>query len=163
MRESVFSSLGETIVGKTVLDLFAGSGAYGLESLSRGARLATFVERSPRQAASLQANLIAVTQSLGQKQSSARTYTADVFKWEPSGVDSFDLIFADPPYAILPKQADLLFMQTHTWLSPHPTSRLVLEAPGEFDYVPSGWDLQRRLGKGSKRGEPTVLIYSPAL
>ena len=46
-RERIFSSLGELIIGKKVLDLFAGSGSYGLEALSRGASEVHFVEKKP--------------------------------------------------------------------------------------------------------------------
>src|SRR5947209_1627120 len=56
VREAVFSMLGE-LGGLRVLDLFAGSGALGIEALSRGAAAATFVERSPRALAALRANI----------------------------------------------------------------------------------------------------------
>jgi 16S rRNA (guanine966-N2)-methyltransferase len=56
-REGVFSSLGELVSGAAVLDLFAGTGAMGIEALSRGAAAAVFVERSPRAIASIRQNL----------------------------------------------------------------------------------------------------------
>jgi 16S rRNA (guanine(966)-N(2))-methyltransferase RsmD len=56
-REGVFSSLGELVARAAVLDLFAGTGAMGIEALSRGAAMAVFVERSPRAIASIRQNL----------------------------------------------------------------------------------------------------------
>ncbi|MDR0728477.1 MAG: RsmD family RNA methyltransferase [Puniceicoccales bacterium] len=65
LREALFSSLGPWIQDKTFLDLFAGTGSYGLEALSRGARAGVFVEKNRRTAEILHQNLQAVLQSLG--------------------------------------------------------------------------------------------------
>ena len=64
VREALFSMLGE-LDGAVVLDLFAGSGALGIEALSRGAARATFVERAPRALAALRANIAAL--ALGER------------------------------------------------------------------------------------------------
>src|SRR6186713_2071110 len=66
MRQSVFSSLGERVVGARFLDLFAGSGAYGLEAVSRGAAGGVFVEKSAKAVACLRTNITAVCKSLGR-------------------------------------------------------------------------------------------------
>ena len=98
VRESIFGALGSLTdpVGITVLDAFAGSGALGLEALSRGAARATFVERHPPTAAVLRANVAA----LGFADRS-RVVRADVMRWlgtPESTEDSFDVAFCDPPY-----------------------------------------------------------------
>src|SRR5688572_25253543 len=67
MRQAVFSSLGERVVGARFLDLFAGSGAYGLEALSRGAAGGVFVEQNPKAAACVRRNIAAVCKSLGRQ------------------------------------------------------------------------------------------------
>jgi len=96
VREAVFSSLGDRVLGATVLDLFAGSGALGLEAASRGASAVTFVDNTRGALAALERNLAAFRRN--------RTVTcqfqvirADVFKLPPLG-KTFSLIFADPPY-----------------------------------------------------------------
>lgn len=90
---ALFNMLNGQIEGKTVLDAFAGSGALGLEALSRGAKSVVFVEKSPKIAQTLRKNIAAVTRG----QSSATSVViADATKFQ--SVEKFDLIFADPPY-----------------------------------------------------------------
>ena len=96
VRESLFAALGSLIDldGLVVLDAFAGSGALGLEALSRGAAHATFVERNPAAAAVVRANVAAL--DFGDR---SRIVRADVLRWlGASGEESFDLAFCDPPY-----------------------------------------------------------------
>lgn len=71
MRQAVFSSLGGVVVNAYFLDLFAGTGGYGLEALSRGAAGGVFIERNAKAAACLRANLTAVRKSLGSARRSS--------------------------------------------------------------------------------------------
>lgn len=138
-RQAVFNSLGETVTGAATLDLFSGTGAYGLEALSRGAKSAIFVEKDRETLRCLEVNLVAVAKSLGQTLE-ARVIGADVLRW--GGVGPFDLILADPPYALLPGIADQLAAKVADWLAPAGT--WVLEGPP----VPlSGFTVIRSLGK----------------
>lgn len=95
VRAAVFSSLGEVVVGARVLDLFAGSGALGLEALSRGAASAVFVENQPRCVA-------AVRENAARCRVCAEVVCEDVMRWlrraVEQWVEGFDLVFADPPY-----------------------------------------------------------------
>lgn len=98
VRGAIFSILGkENVQGKRVLDLFAGTGALGLEALSRGAEGVTFVENDRRALQLLEENI----SILGMK-GAAGILTSDVFRGlsvlETKG-EKFNLIFADPPYA----------------------------------------------------------------
>jgi 16S rRNA (guanine966-N2)-methyltransferase len=97
VREALFSSLGNAVPGAAVLDLFAGSGALGLEALSRGAARAVFVERSRRALPVLRANIA----SLGC-QDRCRVVPGDALKalerLARAGA-AFDVVFLDPPYA----------------------------------------------------------------
>ncbi len=96
VRESIFGALGSLVDldGMTVLDAFAGSGAMGLEALSRGAAHATFVERHRPTLAVLRANVEAL--DFGDR---ARVVSADVLRWlGAAGGASFDVAFCDPPY-----------------------------------------------------------------
>ncbi len=93
VKAAIFSSLGERVIGARVLDLFAGTGALGIEALSRGAASAMFVE-SDRLA------LAAIEKNLAKTHLTGRIRPQDVFAYltHASTAESFDLIFADPPY-----------------------------------------------------------------
>jgi len=97
-REGLFNSLGTLVdlEGATVLDLYAGSGALGLEALSRGAASAVFVESSPRVLPVLRGNLAAV--GLPGGRIVAGSVPTVVAGQAPS---AFDLVLADPPYDVL--------------------------------------------------------------
>lgn len=95
VREAWFSAVGERVRGARVLDLFAGSGALGIEALSRGAARVQFVEADRRVASVLQRNVAALR--IGGR---ARVTKADAFAFlRTAPVDRFDLVLADPPYA----------------------------------------------------------------
>ncbi len=93
VREAVFSILGNRVEDAAVLDLFAGSGSYGLECLSRGARRAVFVDSDRTSAAVIAQNLIKARLSGGT------AACAPVESWLKRATEKFDLVFADPPYA----------------------------------------------------------------
>jgi len=93
VREALFSVLGD-VGDLTVLDLFAGSGALGIEALSRGARSAVFVERAPPALASLEANLAALGIEAEVHRADARTFVRNASR----AGHAYDLIFLDPPY-----------------------------------------------------------------
>ena len=93
VKGAIFSSLGEKVIGARVLDLFAGTGALGIEALSRGCTSATFIEDDKRAVAAIRRNL-AKTRLDGTIQA------MDVFRFleGAAGSHGFDIIFADPPY-----------------------------------------------------------------
>ena len=94
VREAWMSIVREYIPEARVLDLFAGSGALGLEALSRGAAVAEFVELAPRSLAAIRANAAAL--GAGDQ---AIVHRADALRFvDGLGADAFDLAFADPPY-----------------------------------------------------------------
>ena len=94
VREAWMSILGADLEGARVLDLYAGSGALGLEALSRGAASADFVEISAASLQALQANIAAL--SVGGR---ARIHRAEALRFaERLGVGAFDIAVADPPY-----------------------------------------------------------------
>jgi len=96
VKQAIFNMVGARIEGAEVLDLFAGSGALGIEALSRGAAHVTFVDREPRGLAILRQNLDA----LGFK-ARARLIRSDVVRWleaSPDAIRSATFVFLDPPY-----------------------------------------------------------------
>ncbi len=161
MRQRVFSSLGERVVGARFLDLFAGSGAYGLEALSRGAAGGGWVEQHRRTLELLRKNLEAVRRSLGHDGRGLRVTAGDATTapW-PDGEPPPDLVFVDPPYPIINDVAPRLFARLAELLAPVPEALVVFELPGEIELAPPGWDCLRRIGKGAH--QPTVAIFSRA-
>jgi 16S rRNA (guanine966-N2)-methyltransferase len=103
VREALFSILSPAATdGARVLDLYAGSGALGIEALSRGAASATFVESDRRAAATIEANL----EALG---AAGEVVVRDALRWlEGAAGASFDLVFADPPYDSAPRLGEAL-------------------------------------------------------
>src|SRR5687768_15199728 len=97
MRQSVFSSLGARVVGARFLDLFAGSGAYGLEAVSRGAAGGVFVEKNAKAVACLRDNIAAVCKSLGRDSSELSVLQMDATLTPHGSSRTPDLIFIDPP------------------------------------------------------------------
>jgi 16S rRNA (guanine966-N2)-methyltransferase len=94
VREALFSILGARVADARVLDLFAGSGALGLEALSRGAQRATFVDSGAAALKALRGNVAA----LGAE---AEIVRADALRWlraASGGARQYDLVFLDPPY-----------------------------------------------------------------
>ncbi len=93
VKAAIFSSLGERVIGARVLDLFAGTGALGLEALSRGAASAMFVESEKRA-------LAVIARNFTKTGLEGRVRGQDVFDFltHASTAETYDLIFADPPY-----------------------------------------------------------------
>ena len=93
VKAAIFSSLGEVIIGARVLDLFAGSGALGIEALSRGAASVIFVE-DDRQSAD------AIEKNLGKTKLKGRVRRQNVFDFlgQRWNAEKFQVVFADPPY-----------------------------------------------------------------
>ena len=97
VKQAVFNSLGARVVDARVLELFGGTGALSLECLSRGAKSAICIEKSPRHAAVLRENVA----TAGFAPEFFEVRTQDVFAVLPQLVqtgEQFDLILADPPY-----------------------------------------------------------------
>jgi len=126
VREALFSILGP-LEGLRVLDLFAGSGALGIEALSRGAASAVFVERRARAAAAISANLstlgIEARVVHGDALAFLRTRAAEL---RAGTTEPFDLVFLDPPYSSAPGSAGSFAELLPPVLSPH--ARIVTES-----------------------------------
>ena len=116
VREAVFNILTD-VNGMRVLDLFAGSGAYGIEALSRGADHATFVENNSRCLAVIESNI----ESLKIPESRYAILRSSAYmvlsKLEKDG-EKFDLVFVDPPYHKDMAKKCLLYIDYYDILSP---------------------------------------------
>lgn len=155
MRQAVFSSLAARVSGARFLDLFAGSGAYGLEAFSRGAAGGAFVEKDARTVACIRKNIAAVCTSLRCGTGDLRVINADATT-VPAGAAP-DIVFIDPPYEIIPAIAPRLFTRLTESLAAIADPLIVFEMPGELSLAPEGWTCVKRLGKGAH--QPTVCIF----
>lgn len=158
LRQSVFSSIAGYVPGARFLDLFAGSGAYGLEALSRGASAGTFVEKDARTAAFIRQNITAVCKSLGREAAGLQVVTADATATMPG--EAPDLVFVDPPYEIIAEVAPKIFARLTELLAGKPDALVIFEMPGEMELAPTGWIGAKRLGKGGR--QPTAVIFKRA-
>lgn len=93
VREALFSMIGAQVEGARVLDLYAGSGSYGLEALSRGAATATFVESG-------RAALVALKHNIETLGLGGRVVASRVENYLGRDPDTFDLVFIDPPWEL---------------------------------------------------------------
>jgi len=151
VREALFSSIAELVDGATVLDLYAGSGALGIEALSRGASHATFVERNSAAVKVIEWNL----EELGLKPRAAVIQAeAAVFVRGPS-VKSYDLVLIDPPYSLgLPSEV-LEGLLGHL----NQDALVVVEASSRLGEVatPEGY----LLGHRKKYGDTMLVFMNP--
>jgi 16S rRNA (guanine966-N2)-methyltransferase len=132
VREAIFNILGPAVREKHALDLFAGTGALGLEALSRGAARATFIEQHYPTAAALRGNVA----DLGVEEV-AEVITADVFVWlrrRPKLPPAAWLVFCSPPYDFYVDRAGGMLELLGTLLKSAPAESLfVVECDERFD------------------------------
>ena len=126
VRESLFGALesADVVRGAVVLDLYAGSGALGLEAASRGAASVDLVEKSPRAASVVQRNAAKVSKSLA-KEARLRVHRAAADAYLRGAAPGFDLVFVDPPYDL----GDAELTATLTLLAPllRPGATVIIE------------------------------------
>lgn len=151
VRETLFNWLMPWLPGARVLDLFAGSGALGLEALSRGAAAAVLVERDAALAAALRATLARLPGSDG-----ATVVQGDALDALRKSREAFDIAFVDPPFAagLWPKVWPLLAPRLA------PDALVYVEAPADLDPgVPPDWPMHR---EGRTREVRYALHRAPA-
>ena len=146
VKESIFNSLGSEVEGKTVLDLFAGTGNLGIEALSRGAKKALFVEKGRQALRLIQINLAQVGME-DRSEILPKDVSRAIGILNQRG-ESFDLILMDPPYEKGLIQRTLLKLDSHRIY--HEDSILIVEHDRR-EPIPEkveGWTLarQRRIG-----------------
>jgi 16S rRNA (guanine966-N2)-methyltransferase len=150
VREGLFSSLGGEVPGARVLDLFAGTGALGIEALSRGAEAAVFVDRSPKAIRAVRENL-AVTR-LGDRATVVRAAVARYLDRPASGsvVAPFDLVFVDPPYDLGRPELDddLAALAAGPLLARDATVALTRGSRSSTVVIPLDWMVAKRLAYG---------------
>ena len=136
VRESLFSSLG-SLVGLSVLDLFAGTGALGIEAYSRGASRVVFVERSRKVARALKRRLANLDLDPAREESISLVETDAIRalrRLSSEQAPGFDLVFLDPPYADGDREATLEALVASQILGPE--ARVVVEGPKRHPLPP---------------------------
>ena len=143
VRSSIFSILGNRIRGAVVLDLFAGCGTLGIESLSRGAASATFVEAGREACSCIEGNLARTGLTTGRVVK--QPVEAFLAGQGQSGNSRYDLVFADPPYATRPGDIDFgaaLIASVDLPKLIAPNGVIILEAPRDTpDPASPVWEL----------------------
>lgn len=137
VRETLFNWLAPVIHGARCLDLFAGSGALGLEALSRGAAAVTFVERDNRAQRALRENLQLVGSSGGE------VIAGDALAFLRGTPTPFDVVFLDPPFRRGLLEPCLTLLNEKGWLAPGARIYLEVELEAGELLLPDGWELLR--------------------
>jgi 16S rRNA (guanine966-N2)-methyltransferase len=135
VRETLFNWLQQSIVGARCLDLFAGSGALGLEALSRGATHVTFVDREPQVGRHLSQTL----ERLGS--SDATVVVEDALRFLSRPPQPFDIVFLDPPFDSA--ALEQVGRRLQAWLAPG--AYIYVESPADrsLAMLPAHWGVHR--------------------
>ncbi|MDE0756353.1 MAG: 16S rRNA (guanine(966)-N(2))-methyltransferase RsmD [Woeseiaceae bacterium] len=146
IRETLFNWLAPTIVGSTCLDLFAGSGALGLEALSRGAASVLFVERSKTATIALDECLVTLSDDQGTvRQADALSFLRG------AALAEYDLVFLDPPFAS-DMVADLCrLLAKGGWLKSGAHIYLEQDKKQSLPELPDGWQALKEKTTGNVR------------
>jgi 16S rRNA (guanine966-N2)-methyltransferase len=153
-REGLFSSLAAAVPGARVLDLFAGTGALGIEAISRGAEEAVFVDRSHEATAAIHGNLA----HLGlEAQATVVTGDAGAFLTSQDGAGPFDLVFLDPPYDLGAADVETLLeaLGAEGRLGKGWTVVLTRGIKSSTPVIPLDWAVAKQLRYGDSR----VIVY----
>ena len=148
VRETLFNWLGQSLFAQRGLDLFAGTGALGIEALSRGASELVFIEQDRAVASQISANLATLGAEHGQ------VLTADVRAYLAQAGSAFDLVFLDPPFHLGLAAPCCEMLETHGWLSADAMIYLECETSLKPD-IPSTWSLFRE----TRAGDTTARLY----
>jgi 16S rRNA (guanine966-N2)-methyltransferase len=145
LRQTLFDWLAPVIDGARVLDAFAGTGALGIEALSRGARSAVFLERERTQAAAIEADLARLHQAGGEVRCVDTLRALANMPPEP-----FDIVFLDPPFTAEAWQQAAALLDANQWLAP---LAWVYVETGDSDEwcAPPRWPIHRQRDAGAVR------------
>lgn len=137
VRETLFNWLAPDIAEARCLDCFAGSGALGIEALSRYAGHVTLLELEPAVARQLSANLQTLRASQGQ------VVQGNALQWLNADGQPYDIVFIDPPFRKDMLTQTLTLLETRGWLADEALIYIECEAEQGLPPVPAGWRLYR--------------------
>jgi 16S rRNA (guanine966-N2)-methyltransferase len=140
VRETLFNWLAPGIAGARCLDLFAGSGALGLEALSRGAGRVVFVEKAANPARELRETLALWG---GVPAAAAQVHGVDASSFLAGQAEVFDVVFLDPPFAAGLLAASAARLETGQWLAPAALIYAECSARESLPAMPVGWTVAK--------------------
>ena len=146
LRETLFNWLGQSIDGKTCLDLFAGTGSLGLESLSRGADKIIFVEKNSNHLDKIKEYV----ESL-KANGDISVIHDDVLTWLDDTNDNFDLIFVDPPFHKDLAEKVLSKIRTNSLLANLGNIYLEVEKELDLSFLNGYWEVIKETKSGKKK------------
>lgn len=134
VRETIFNWLAPMIHGARCLDLFAGSGALGLEALSRGAAFTQFVDSHNKATQAIQSHL-----DLLNANEKAKVIQLDGLKFLKNDAQVYDLVFLDPPYQLDFMQKVVPILEENGWLADNAMMYLEIEKRQSLPELPANW------------------------
>ncbi len=137
IRETLFNWLQMQIAGARCLDLFSGSGALGLEALSRGAREVVMVEQDRDAAAQIRHHLLTLKSPVGKVEN------GDVLRFLEGPATPFEVVFLDPPYRLGTLEQCCQLLEQNGWLSDEALIYLEDNAKNGEPTLPDNWELFR--------------------
>ena len=137
VRETLFNWLQSAVPGSRCLDLYAGSGALGLEALSRGAREVVFVDENP----AVVRHLVGTLEDLRCDQ--GQVVRADARRYLDGKIEPFDVVFLDPPYSSRALAETCRLIAERAWLKPGGHAYLEDTAAAGPPELPQGWTMLR--------------------
>lgn len=170
LRETLFNILGAAIESAIFVDLFAGSGAVGIEALSRGAYGAVFVENHAASAALISRNLASLGIPMAEHVARRKTFAGsaeilrmdamDALEWLAEGGARVDFLFADPPYAKIRAYKEILAFLGESELLAR-SGRVIAEHRRNSDLPTIAGHLERT--RVVEQGETALSFYKPIL
>lgn len=142
-RETLFNWLNYQLAGRRCLDLFAGSGALGLEALSRGAGATAFVDHTPTLAQALRSNLRLLKSDKGE----VICQSVDAYLAQPAA-EPFDILFMDPPFRQGWLETLFPLINTNGWVTPGGWIYVEHESEIATPHTPANWSLHRQKSAG---------------
>jgi 16S rRNA (guanine966-N2)-methyltransferase len=143
VRETIFNWLMPVMHGARCLDLFAGSGALGLEALSRGAASSTFVDSHAKASQAIKSHLDMLNAS-----DKAEVLQMDAAKYLQKEAVAFDVVFLDPPYQSDFMASVIPLLENNGWLAPGAMLYLEIESRKVLPELPSSWQKLKEKSAG---------------
>ncbi len=133
VRETLFNWLQYDILGRTCLDLYAGSGALGFEAASRGAKSVVQVESNPQVCQALKQNVVALSAH------QVKIVQMDAQRFLAGDTEAFDVVFIDPPFAKNMAVETCQLLEEKPWLNPRAKIYVETERTLKLEGLPENW------------------------
>jgi 16S rRNA (guanine966-N2)-methyltransferase len=150
VKQAIFSSLGDSVRGAAVLDLYSGSGSLGIEALSRGASRAVFVDQARAAVAALRSNLAACGM-----EHQAEVHPQPVEEYLRTGDGRFDLVLLDPPWEVSSDEVTAILVMIDRMATKSCRAVLTRRWRDPEPLAPPGW----RLATLRRHGDAKICWY----